>query len=86
MEGACKAIGYGMDVDIWNDPWIPTLESFKSTGVGNSNPDFKRVGDLFHANSRGWNFELLTALFDQQTIHAITKIQPHLTRNPNPFV
>jgi hypothetical protein len=36
-------IGIGENIDIWNDPWIPSLPRFKP-----SNPPHLKVADLIN--------------------------------------
>jgi hypothetical protein len=63
--GVCWSISNGVNIHIWNSPWIPSMPSFKSrpnvhlVGV----PDFFVV-DLLLTSSRSWNVYLLHDLFD----------------------
>ncbi|PON85597.1 hypothetical protein TorRG33x02_185990 [Trema orientale] len=72
--GACRWVQRGGVLDVWDDPWIPTIVGFKprprdpaltSQSVG--------IKDLI-TNSGGWNLSVLNQLFDDETTRAILKM------------
>lgn len=45
-------IGNGIGVDVRNDPWVPSLENYKPTGVGSRIEGVGSVADLFLEDTR----------------------------------
>ncbi|XP_026378834.1 uncharacterized protein LOC113273307 [Papaver somniferum] len=71
MKGCCWAVGNGEQVDIWNDPWIPNLQSKSPEFTSNSNTLFRKV---MHDNPRRWNGEKLAQLFNPTEMTNIKSI------------
>jgi hypothetical protein len=71
-QGACISITSGLNVDIWNSPWIPLMPSFKP--IPNAHlvglPSYS-VEDLICPLRRVWNSSLLQDLFDPFTVQCI---------------
>jgi hypothetical protein len=76
-------ISSGLNLNIWDEPWIPNIEGFKPTPHPSlpSLPNFN-ISDLFSYPSRGWNTPLILFLFDALTASKILDI--HLLHNPSP--
>jgi hypothetical protein len=74
-KGACLAISMGSNINVWSDPWIPTLESFKPSPNPNlvDRPQFF-VEDLIIQSNRSWNSSLLEDLFDMNSVNKIKNI------------
>lgn len=76
QKGACLLIGNGVGVDMWDDPWIPSLASFKPTGVGIRKSNVASIADLFLEGLKVWVVDLLNECFEPLSVEAIQKIQP----------
>jgi hypothetical protein len=83
QKAACWMISSGLNLNIWDEPWIPNIEGFKPTPHPSlpSLPNFN-ISDLFSYPSRGWNTPLILFLFDALTASKILDI--HLLHNPSP--
>nr|POE94088.1 putative mitochondrial protein [Quercus suber] len=77
--GHCHLISSGNSINIWNDPWIPSLQGFIPP-YPPSPSDIQLVAELIILGTRLWNRDLLHALFDQQTASSIQQI--HLSTSP----
>ncbi|KAL0307389.1 UNVERIFIED_CONTAM: hypothetical protein Scaly_2984100 [Sesamum calycinum] len=74
--GACFSVSVGSALRIWEDPWIPTLPSFKPLRppvLTHSWPMLVR--DLIDHNTYQSNLEVLSEMFTNPTIKEIKKIQ-----------
>jgi hypothetical protein len=73
--GACISISNGLNIDVWNSPWIPTLPNFKPRPNVNllELPPFI-VAELILPSVRYWNLQLLYDLFDPDSIQNILNI------------
>ena len=60
-------------MNIWHDPWIPSLPSFTSTHI-TLLPDQQLVSELIVPKTRQWNRAFLHNLFDHDTASSIQKI------------
>jgi hypothetical protein len=62
--GACIAIPNGLNVEVWQSPWIPLNPNFKPISNVNlvSLPAFN-VADLIQEDDCSWNASLLSELF-----------------------
>lgn len=74
--GMCYLIGNGMDVRIWEDPWVPSLPDFKpkpwDTYFGVERP--LTVAELIDKDTGQWDRALVWSLFTPETAEAILKI------------
>jgi len=61
--GHCHLISSRNFVNIWNDPWIPSLQGFIPS-YPPSPSDIQLVAKLIIPGTRLWNRDLLHALFD----------------------
>jgi hypothetical protein len=74
-RGACKLVGSGDSILVWNEPWIPGLPDFKH--VPKASLDIipcLTVAQLMNEAKSQWNQNMLSSLFDQDTILAIQNI------------
>jgi len=79
--GACISISNGLNIDVWNSPWIPTLSNFKPRPNVNllELPPFT-VAELILPGVRSWNLQLLYDLFDPNSVQNILNIHiPQVT-------
>ncbi len=82
-RGACKLVGSGDSILVWNDPWIPGLPSFKPCPRLDHQPlQSLAVSQLMNRDRSGWNSNLLHSLFDDPTVQAILNI-PQWMPNQN---
>jgi hypothetical protein len=74
-KGACLSIFNGVNMDIWDAPWIPLLPGFKPSPNANliGLPDFC-VADLILPGLRSWNRMFLQDLFDPHSVQCILNI------------
>ncbi|KAF3953185.1 hypothetical protein CMV_021349 [Castanea mollissima] len=77
--GHCHLISSGNFVNIWNDPWIPSLQGFIPPYPPTPS-DIQLVAELIISGTRLWNSHLLHVLFDQQIASSIQQI--HLSASP----
>jgi len=79
--GACISISNGLNIDVWNSHWIPTLPNFKPRPNVNllERPPFT-VAELILPGVRAWNSQLLYDLFDTDSVQNILNIHiPQVT-------
>lgn len=62
-------------INIWEEPWIPTLCWLKPFGPRPRAPNIKNVSDLLLPNTLVWNQKLLFELFLPLEVEAIQKIK-----------
>lgn len=73
-------MGENSDLNIWKDPWVPGIDSFKPIPCpahGDSNPNLK-VKDLLHLDSLQWNERLIREVCDEASAEAILHLPPPL--------
>ena len=56
-------IGNGKQVHIWEDRWLPTLESFKVVSSRGSHMEVEMVSSLIDLERRGWNVAMVKNIF-----------------------
>ena len=74
-RGACKLVGFGDSILVWNEPWIPRLSDFKL--VPKASLDIiscLTIAQLMNEAKSHWNQNMLSSFFDQDTILAIQNI------------
>jgi hypothetical protein len=75
MNGACRAISSGLNLNVWSSPWIPSLPNFKPTpNPALIFPPNMIISDLILPLSRNWNIPLLHHLFDASSVQQILNI------------
>ncbi|KAG2717649.1 hypothetical protein I3760_03G186200 [Carya illinoinensis] len=75
-KGRCFQISNGQLVNIWRDPWIPTLKTFKPTPIMDMDTihPLIKASDLIQNSLKSWDIKKLQSLFDQPSIREILKI------------
>uniref|UniRef100_A0A803LSX0 Uncharacterized protein n=1 Tax=Chenopodium quinoa TaxID=63459 RepID=A0A803LSX0_CHEQI len=72
-KGVRKIIGSGASVDIWKDPWVPSLPEFRVEGVNRTSDQGPyMVDELLIKGS--WDIGVLESLFSRVEIDPIRKI------------
>lgn len=78
----CKLVRNGATINIWHDPWIPTLPSSKP--IPRSPATLLNLDDsmatLIDSATKQWDLSHLHLLFDQATITKVLKIQHTLSQ------
>lgn len=73
QKGFKKVVEEGTTMSIWENPWVPTLPSFRVLPRGETLEDKPHaVSDLML--NKVWNVELLNQLFSRWEVEAITSI------------
>jgi hypothetical protein len=73
--GACKLVGSGDGILVWDDPWIPSLPSFlPRPAVPSNSIQCLVVSQLMNLSKTAWDLGKLKSLFDDETIKAILNI------------
>ena len=72
--GLIWRIGNGLSVDIWKDPWIPSIEGFKVQSLRQAWCPLFKVAHLMNHNPKRWNEELIRVLFQDNEANAIPEI------------
>lgn len=74
LRGACKNIGSEVAIDVWEDPWVPTLPNFSPLPL---QPQLQQPGllgcDLF-LETGGWDVSKLSREFEPSSVKAILKV------------
>lgn len=78
QKGVRKVVGRGHNVDIWKDPWVPSLINFRPMPVDSETPEVsQRVCELM-CNGL-WDTSKLHSLFPPWEVEAIISIPiPHV--------
>ncbi|OVA09156.1 Reverse transcriptase zinc-binding domain [Macleaya cordata] len=74
-EHTCWYVGNGMQINIWRDPWVPSIPGFRVEGLISSHNRIHRVADLIHHSQRCWNTTLICDCFNEFEANAIMKIR-----------
>ncbi|KAL0007666.1 hypothetical protein SO802_009168 [Lithocarpus litseifolius] len=75
VKGACYLIGDGSSINVWSDPWVPTLQGFKPTPKDEHHNQIPlTVSQLFNASSYCWNSRLILEMFDTASARAILSL------------
>ncbi|KAL0334090.1 UNVERIFIED_CONTAM: hypothetical protein Sangu_1565200 [Sesamum angustifolium] len=74
--GICFNVSTHTAINIWEDPWIPSIQDFTPKSLNNLNPEWLiLVRDLIDQSANQWNLELLNQMFSTEVVHEIRKIQ-----------
>ncbi|KAK4392754.1 hypothetical protein Sango_2053200 [Sesamum angolense] len=84
--GICFNVSTHTAINIWEDPWIPSIQDFTPKPPNNLNPQWPiLVRDLIESANQ-WNLELLNQMFSTEVVHEIRKIQIPVEVEPSkPF-
>jgi hypothetical protein len=77
-KGLVYRIGSGEVVDIWNDNWLPGIQSLKPR-VRLPGVEVNKMAELFEDNGRNWNEGLIRQAFIGIDADEIIKIKPSRT-------
>jgi hypothetical protein len=66
-------VGNGEDINIWDDPWIPTSPSRKIL-TPRGNIVYTKVSELINPVTRTWDEALLRSMFFSLDVNRILKI------------
>nr|DAD45221.1 TPA_asm: hypothetical protein HUJ06_003451 [Nelumbo nucifera] len=80
-KGLIWCIGFGVEVNIWDDPWLPNSPDFKVQSPCPPDCEYRKVKDLILENPHCWNLEILRTLFNQAEINDIMAIPLSLQEN-----
>lgn len=79
QAGLVWKVGYGMDIRIWDDNWIPNVPySMLQRPTTSSIPTL--VSELLHADTMTWNIPLLYSLFPPDIVEVIMCLPLSLRR------
>ena len=70
----CFQVGNGRSIDIWSDPWVPWLSSFKPSPIEGGEKLPMLVDDFILPNSRTWDEPMLMNIFDNKSVTQILRI------------
>ena len=74
-RGACKLVGSGDRILVWDDPWIPSLPSFlPHPAVPSNSIQCLVVSQLMNHSKTAWDLGKQKFMFDDETIKAILNI------------
>ena len=66
--------GNGMNINVWQDPWITNNPNFKPTTPSIEGLEELQVASLSVLEMQCWYYDLLKALFNEQDIKNICKV------------
>lgn len=75
VKGACFMSGDGMSIDVWTDPWVPSIDNFKPhPRVEEYNQIAIKASDLIDQPTRTWIRSLVNEIFTSDDANAILTI------------
>ena len=80
-RGCSWRVGSGANIDIWNDPWIPSSVTRKLITHRGATM-LSKVDELINPHTGQWDEELIRDIFSPVDVHRILQIQlnPHLRK------
>ena len=72
--GACKVVGFGNTILVWEDPWLPDKSGLIPTPRAQVDNSCLVVSQLLNSSGSGWKDIMLKDLFDHESIVAIKNI------------
>lgn len=73
-RGVRWVVGNGESIDIWKDPWVPTVPGFKVQPQHSDNDKPQLVSELIDQNGPKWREEVIEEYFNPQDAREIWKI------------
>ncbi|KAF8388967.1 hypothetical protein HHK36_025651 [Tetracentron sinense] len=67
-------VGNGRSINIWEDPWVPTLPNFRISSLKPLVNISSIVASLRQSGEGSWNMDRLRELFSDEEVEAIQKI------------
>ncbi|KAL0342468.1 UNVERIFIED_CONTAM: hypothetical protein Scaly_1909400 [Sesamum calycinum] len=81
--GACFPVSKQSTINIWEQPWIPSIQNFTPECPQDPNLSWSTlVRDLIDQSCNQWKLELLNQMFPQSIVKEIRKIQ--ILESPEP--
>lgn len=74
LKGCRWQVHSESNIDIWKDPWDPSISGFKIHSLKPPWTNSQLVSDLMIGNGLGWNSDLLKVLFSPAEVEAILNI------------
>lgn len=65
QKRACKLVGSGESILVWEDPWLPNEPGFSPCPASQQGDSCLVVSQLMNQMKTGWNVTKLQQLFDQ---------------------
>lgn len=75
-KGALYSMNVHVDILMWKDPWVPTLNKF-ILNFDHPNPNshsLNLVADLIDSRTSSWNLDVLNETFSHDNVNEIIKI------------
>lgn len=73
-KGLRWQVGNNLDVDLWNGPWIPSLDNFTLQITGDAQLAPMRVANIIENNPRGWNLSPISSFISPLMVNLISQI------------
>jgi hypothetical protein len=73
-QGLIWIVGNGRDIKVWGDQWIPTLTSFMIQSPRAVLGEDVKVAELIDQDTKGWNVQLVNAIFNADEAKVIQGI------------
>jgi hypothetical protein len=67
-------VGDGTSIHIWGDKWLPSSSTHMVQSVPRLLDVQASVSCLIDSITKGWNLELLSSLFNEEEVKAISNI------------
>ncbi|XP_026416477.1 uncharacterized protein LOC113311902 [Papaver somniferum] len=78
-KGCLWLVGNGQNINIFTDPWIPTIQGATPLRPDNGSQGFTKVSELIDNNTEQWNVQALQQLDDPYISNQILRIVPNST-------
>ena len=86
-KGACRLVGSGVSILVWNDPWIPGLPNFcPHPSDGLLDQQCLSVSQLMNLDKSGWDLDVLKSLFESDSMRAILNIPRWNPNHPDKWI
>ncbi|KAK9287687.1 hypothetical protein L1049_016125 [Liquidambar formosana] len=86
LKGACLTVGNGSSIDLWKDPWIPSIPGFLSFPRGERRLGVNLVADLIFQEGLSWDSDKIISLFDPVIAAKILKLPLSPTRITDKYI
>ena len=87
VKGACRLVGSGVSILVWNDPWIPSLPNFcPHPRDGLLDQQCLSVSQLMNLDKSGWDLDVLKSLFEPDSVRAILNIPRWNPNHPDKWI
>nr|GMD79625.1 uncharacterized protein LOC109164833 [Ipomoea batatas] len=79
-------MGDGHSIRVWDDPWLPQLDSSYIQTIMPSQLSGIKVEALLNAEKTNWDLDIIHAIFDSEDRDAILSIPVPQTKHPDKFI